>query len=68
MLSEEITAEDAKAFNIITHLVPETQLKTTVDEIAEKLAAGPTRAHGRNEGGAIGLERRRYSGGRHGDD
>jgi enoyl-CoA hydratase/carnithine racemase len=45
MLSEEITAEDAKAFNIITHLVPETQLKTTVDEIAEKLAAGPTRAH-----------------------
>jgi len=45
MLSEEITAEAAKAYNIITHLVPESELSASVEGIAAKLASGPTRAH-----------------------
>jgi enoyl-CoA hydratase/carnithine racemase len=43
MLSEEITA--AKNYNIITHLVPESELSATVEGMAAKLASGPTRAH-----------------------
>ncbi len=45
MLSEEISAEDAKALNIISHVVPEATLDAGTDEIAGKLAAGPTRAY-----------------------
>lgn len=45
MLSEEISAAEAAAMNIVTRVVPDDQLGNAAFECAARLAAGPTRAH-----------------------
>jgi enoyl-CoA hydratase/carnithine racemase len=45
MLSEEISAAEALAMNIVTKVVPDAHLMDAAFEQAVKLAAGPTRAY-----------------------
>lgn len=45
MLSEEISAVEALAMQIVTQVVPDTSLSSAAFELAQRLAAGPTRAH-----------------------
>jgi enoyl-CoA hydratase/carnithine racemase len=45
MLSEEISAAEALAIQIVTKVVPDATLADVAFEHAQRLAAGPTRAH-----------------------
>lgn len=45
MLSEEISASEALAMNIVAKVVPDEQLEDVCWSHAQKLASGPTRAH-----------------------
>ncbi len=45
MLSEEISADEAFAMNIVTKVVPDEQLEDVCLKYANQLAEGPTRAH-----------------------
>lgn len=45
MLSEELSAVQAMALNLVSGVVPDEQLPNTAFELAARLASGPTRAH-----------------------
>lgn len=45
MLSEEITAAEAQALQLVTHVAPDAALADAALRLAQRLAAGPTRAH-----------------------
>lgn len=47
LLAETLDAATALAFGMVNRVVPAAQLDATVDALAQKLAAGPTRAYGR---------------------
>ena len=44
-LAEDITAARAYEIGLVTRLVPADEVQSTVDDIAGRIAAGPTRAH-----------------------
>lgn len=44
---KRLTAGDALAYGIVNELVPEAELDARADELARKIAAGPTAAYGR---------------------
>jgi 2-(1,2-epoxy-1,2-dihydrophenyl)acetyl-CoA isomerase len=46
MLSETLSAAEAKELGLVNFLVPDDALPARVDELARQLAAGPTRAYG----------------------
>lgn len=47
LLGERIGAEEAKAIGLVTRVVPDDQVLATAQELAARLAAGPSRAIGR---------------------
>lgn len=49
LLAEDITAARAVEIGLIARAVPAEELAATVDELAARIAAGPTRAHGANK-------------------
>ena len=48
-LAERLDAQTAKEFGLINRVVPEAELNKAVDEMAKRLAAGPTFAYGRGK-------------------
>ena len=44
-LAEDITAARAYEIGLVTRLVPADEVQSTVDDLAGRIAAGPTRAH-----------------------
>lgn len=57
MLGEPITAETAVAWGLVHRAVPAGALAGTTDALAERLAAGPTRAYARIKEGLSAAER-----------
>jgi 2-(1,2-epoxy-1,2-dihydrophenyl)acetyl-CoA isomerase len=45
LLAEPVTAADAQRLGLVTRVVPAADLETTARELAERLAAGPTKAY-----------------------
>lgn len=45
MLGQPVTAADAAALNLIAEIVPDADLEKAAAELAQRLAAGPTRAY-----------------------
>ena len=48
-LAERLDAETAREFGLINRVVPEADLDKSVNEMAQRLAAGPTYAYGRGK-------------------
>ncbi|MTD45994.1 enoyl-CoA hydratase [Conexibacter sp. W3-3-2] len=46
LTNRRVKADEARALGLLNEVVPEEELDARVDEIAEKLAAGPVAAHG----------------------
>jgi 2-(1,2-epoxy-1,2-dihydrophenyl)acetyl-CoA isomerase len=44
-LADDVSAQRALEIGLVTRVVPDEELATTIDELAQRLAAGPTKAH-----------------------
>jgi len=49
LLAEDVPAQRAYEIGLVTRVVPAAELGSTVDELARRLADGPTKAHGVNK-------------------